>query len=74
VQRGELTMQASLAPDTARALHRLERSVDRLTWGVIFASLLLSGMVLHLSQGPNRLSISLWVMATLALLWGLTRR
>ena len=74
VQRGELTMQASLAPDTARALHRLERSVDRLTWGVIFASLLISGTVLHLSQGPNGLSISLLVMAALALLWGLTRR
>lgn len=73
-QRGELTMQASLAPDTARALRRLHRSVDRLTWGVIFAALLVSGALLRINEGPNWLNISLWVMAGLALLWGLTRR
>ncbi|MFQ5845035.1 MAG: HEAT repeat domain-containing protein, partial [Planctomycetota bacterium] len=39
------------APDAARALRRLERSVDRLSWGVIFASLLVSGVLLRMNQG-----------------------
>jgi predicted unusual protein kinase regulating ubiquinone biosynthesis (AarF/ABC1/UbiB family) len=73
-QRGELTMQVALSPDTARALRRLERSVDRLTWGVIFASLLISGTMLRLSEGPNWPSTGLFVLAGLVLLWSITRR
>ena len=73
-RRGELTMQAALAPDTARALLRLERSVDRLTWGVIAASLLVTGVLLRVSEGPGWPSTGLLILAGLALLWGLTRR
>jgi predicted unusual protein kinase regulating ubiquinone biosynthesis (AarF/ABC1/UbiB family) len=73
-QRGELTVQAALSPDTNRALRRLERSVDRLTWGVISAALLISGTMLRLSEGPGWPSTSLYVLAGLVLLWGITRR
>jgi predicted unusual protein kinase regulating ubiquinone biosynthesis (AarF/ABC1/UbiB family) len=73
-QRGELTLQVSLATDAARSLRRLERSVDRLAWGVIFASLLITGMLLRLNEGPGWLSTGLFVAAGLALLWGVSRR
>jgi hypothetical protein len=74
VQRGELVMQAALSPDTARALRRLERSVDRLTWGVISASLLISGTLLRLTEGPGWPSTSLFVLAGLVFLWSISRR
>ncbi len=74
VQRGDLTMQAALSPDTARALRRLERSVDRLNWGVISASLLISGTLLRLNEGPGWPSTSLFVLAGLVFLWGISRR
>lgn len=73
-RRGELTMQAALATDTARALRRIERSVERLTWVVVAIGLLVSGMMLRPSEGPDWLSTGLFVSAGLALLWGITRR
>ena len=73
-RRGELTTQAMMATDTARALRRLERSVDRLTWVVISATLLTSGMLLRLNEGPGWPSTGLFALAGLALLWGMTRQ
>jgi predicted unusual protein kinase regulating ubiquinone biosynthesis (AarF/ABC1/UbiB family) len=74
VRRGDLSMQVSLAPDTRRALRRVERSVDRLTWSLISASLLLVGALLRTSEGPGGFSTGFFVLAGLAFLWGLTRR
>ena len=74
VERGQLALQTGLAPDAARTVRRLERSVDRLTWGVFFTSLLISGTLLRLSEGPSWVSNALFVGAGLSLLWGLTRR
>jgi predicted unusual protein kinase regulating ubiquinone biosynthesis (AarF/ABC1/UbiB family) len=73
-RRSELTVQAGLATDNARALRRLERSVERLTWVVIAIGLLTSGMTLRLSEGASWPSTVLLVSAGLALLWGVTRR
>ncbi|PKO23167.1 MAG: ABC transporter [Chloroflexi bacterium HGW-Chloroflexi-1] len=73
-ERGELTLQTSLAPDATKALRRVERSVDRLTWVVITVGLLIAGVVLRAAEGPGGLSSGLLVSAALAFLWGLTRR
>jgi predicted unusual protein kinase regulating ubiquinone biosynthesis (AarF/ABC1/UbiB family) len=73
-ERGELTVQADLSAGTARALRRLERSVDRLAWGVISASLLIAATVLRASEGPGWPSTLLFVLAALVFLWGETRR
>jgi hypothetical protein len=71
---GDLTTQAMLAPDSARALRRIERSVERLTWMVVAIGLLVSGMLLRTTDGPGWPSTGLFVLAGLAVLWGATRR
>jgi predicted unusual protein kinase regulating ubiquinone biosynthesis (AarF/ABC1/UbiB family) len=73
-QRGELSMQMSLASDAARSLRRLERSVDRLTWGIISMGLLIAGTTLLVNHSSEWPGISLFVLAGLAFVWGLTRR
>lgn len=73
-ERGELVSQNALAPDAAKAIHRLERSVDRLTWGMIAMGLLVTAMLLRVTDGPGGLSTGLLIGAGAALLWGLTRR
>jgi len=73
-EQGELVRQNALAPDAARAIRRLERSVDRLTWGMIAMGLLASGLLLRTTDGPGGISTGLLVAAGVALLWGITRR
>lgn len=73
-ERGELVSQSALAPDAAKAFRRLERSVDRLTWGMVAMGLLMAGMLLRTSEGPDRASTALLAAAAAAFLWGLTRR
>jgi len=73
-ERGELVVQYSLAPDAAKAVRRIERSVDRLTWGIISAGLLIAGVVLRTTEGTSPLSTGLLVAAAVTFLWGLTRR
>jgi predicted unusual protein kinase regulating ubiquinone biosynthesis (AarF/ABC1/UbiB family) len=74
VRRGELTMQTALTNDNARTLQRLERSVERLTWVVITIGLLISGIMLRQGDSPGWASTGLFVLAGLALLWGVTRQ
>ncbi len=73
-ERGDLVSQTALAPDAAKAIRRLERSVDRLTWGMIAMGLLVSGMLLRTMDGPGGVSTGLLAAAGVALLWGITRR
>jgi predicted unusual protein kinase regulating ubiquinone biosynthesis (AarF/ABC1/UbiB family) len=73
-ERGELVQQTSLAPDAAKTIRRLERSIDRLTWAVLAGGLLLAGMLFQTTSGPSGVVTGLFVGAALAFLWGLTRR
>lgn len=73
-ERGELVQQTALAPDAARAIRRLERSVDRLTWAVLAGGLFLAGMMFETSSGPSGMTTALFVAAGAAFVWGLTRR
>ncbi len=73
-ERGELVQQTALAPDAAKAIRRLERSVDRLTWAVLAGGLFLAGMMFQTSSGSSGLTTGLFVAAGAAFVWGLTRR
>lgn len=72
-ERGALTIQSSLAPDHARALRRIERAIERLSWMVIAVGLAATGALLRI-VGDASLGAVLWIGAGLAFLWGLTRR
>ncbi len=67
-ERGNLTLQTSLAPDTRKTMQQLEQSVNRLAWMVVAAGLLISGTNLHL--GGSRLGVWLLGAALAAFLWG----
>jgi len=71
-QRGNLPVQAALAPDTRKMLSRLEGAVNRLAWMVVAAALLLAGANL-LAAGQTALGAGLMVGAALVLVWGLLR-
>ncbi|MEJ5197722.1 MAG: AarF/UbiB family protein [Anaerolineae bacterium] len=72
-ERGDLTVQTSLAPDHARALRRIERAVDRLSWMVVAAGLIVAAALLR-TAGETEIGTALAVAAAVAFLWGLTRR
>jgi predicted unusual protein kinase regulating ubiquinone biosynthesis (AarF/ABC1/UbiB family) len=73
-EQGRLVVQAGMAPDALRSLRRVERSVDRLTWGVIFLALLISGVLLRVNEGPDWLNSVMLAGAGISLLVGLTKR
>ncbi len=62
-ERGKLGIQTSFSPDSRRLLGRLERAVDRLSWTVAAAALLVSGVLLH-TAGDIR--ISRWLLGAAA--------
>ena len=73
-QHGDLTVQASLAPDASRVLRQVERSVDGLAWAVTAVGLLLAGVVLRASEGPSPLVTGLLIGAGLTFAWRFIRR
>jgi len=73
-ERGELAQPASLAPDAAKAVRRVERAVNRLTWAILATGLLISGVILHAADGSTTITTGLFVAAAAAFLWSLTRR
>jgi predicted unusual protein kinase regulating ubiquinone biosynthesis (AarF/ABC1/UbiB family) len=70
-QRGNLVLQSSLAPDARKAAHRLEQSINRLSWMLVAVGLLLSGVVLKGSDAEW--GVWLMILALLAFLWGMWR-
>jgi len=67
-ERGNFAVQTSLAPDARKAVQRLERSVNRLTWMAAAASLLIAGSNLYADSAWGG-----WLMAAALLVgaWGL---
>ncbi len=65
VERGDLTVQV---PTVSRQMGSLERAVDRLTGSIIFAALLLGGIMLY-GDGKDRLAYILLGCSGLALIW-----
>ncbi len=67
-QRGSLTVQTSLAPDSRKTIQQLEQAIKQLTWIVLAMGLLISGM---LSGSQTWLGLGLILLALLTFLWGM---
>jgi predicted unusual protein kinase regulating ubiquinone biosynthesis (AarF/ABC1/UbiB family) len=72
--RGELSVRTTWSPEALRSTRRIERAVNRLAGAVIFASLLLAGTAVYVTQGGGALSYGLFGAAGVALLVTLARR
>jgi len=72
-KQGALTVQVSLSPQMRKAVRRIDLSVRRFAWMVIAASLLISGVNLHIAGRDWPFGISLIVLSVVAFLWGLRK-
>jgi predicted unusual protein kinase regulating ubiquinone biosynthesis (AarF/ABC1/UbiB family) len=84
MQRGDLTVQMALAPDTRRAATRLDGAIRRLTWAVVGSGMLIAGAAWHIGdtivaalspQAAPRPDVGLWLagLALVTLVVGLLR-
>jgi predicted unusual protein kinase regulating ubiquinone biosynthesis (AarF/ABC1/UbiB family) len=73
-ERGTITIQQSLAPDTRKAVQRLERSLRRATWMMLSAALLLAGVMFQLQRPDEPGGAWLLGAAALAFLWAVLVR
>ena len=69
-ERGNLTLKSSFTADSRKVLVRLENSVNRLSWTIASAGLLIAGSILRDNDEGRWLSIALYVLALLAFLAG----
>ncbi len=69
-ERGALTLQASLTPDSRKLIQRLERSVHRLAWMVVSAALLIAGVMVHADAPSEPYALWLAILSGLVFLWG----
>lgn len=74
VQRGNLVIQTSLAPDARKTIQRLEQAVQRLTWVVVAASLLLAGVNWQAGNRSDNFGYWFMILGLLAFLWGMFKR
>jgi predicted unusual protein kinase regulating ubiquinone biosynthesis (AarF/ABC1/UbiB family) len=73
-QRGNLVIQTSLAPDARKTVQRLEQAVNRLTWIIVAASLLIAGVNWQAGHSNNSLGGWLMILALLAFVWGILKK
>ena len=72
-ERGNLTLKSSFAADSRNVLVRLERSINRLSWTIVSAGMLVAGSILSNSDEGSWLSGVLYVLALLLFGWGVWR-
>ncbi len=69
-ERGALTVQAALTPDSRKLIQRLERSIHRLAWMVVSAALLIAGVMVHADAPDEPYALWLAILSGLVFLWG----
>jgi hypothetical protein len=74
VERGDLSVQTSLAPDTRRSIRRLEQSINRFMWMVVAVGLLIAGTNLYVASEGTTLGLSFMGAALFVFLWGAFKR
>lgn len=70
-ERGALSFQTALTPETRKLVQRLERSVHRLSWMVTSAALLIAGAMLHVDAPGEPYGRWLALGAGMVFLWGI---
>jgi predicted unusual protein kinase regulating ubiquinone biosynthesis (AarF/ABC1/UbiB family) len=73
-ERGSLIVQTSLAPDARKTLQRLEHAINRLTWIVVAASLLIAGVNWQTANEGDSLGRWFIGLALLVFVWGIFKR
>lgn len=73
MQRGSLTYEASLAPDTRKMLNRVEQTMGKMTWALISVGTLLAGAILRAAEGANPLNTGMMLAAAGLFLWRVVR-
>jgi predicted unusual protein kinase regulating ubiquinone biosynthesis (AarF/ABC1/UbiB family) len=72
--QGELAVRTSWAPENERTAKRIESAVNRLTWTLLFASLLLAAVAVYVTRGGEVVSYVLFGLAAVVLVVALARR
>jgi predicted unusual protein kinase regulating ubiquinone biosynthesis (AarF/ABC1/UbiB family) len=73
-QRGNLIVQASLAPDARKMIERLERTITRLVWTVVSVGVLFVGSKFFVDDDERIVGSGVILLALLVFLWGITRK
>ncbi|HEV8582835.1 MAG TPA: AarF/UbiB family protein [Thermoanaerobaculia bacterium] len=73
-ERGSLTVQAALTPESRKTIQRLERSVHRLSWMVVSAALLIAGVMVHADAPGEPYGQWLAILSGLVFLWGIVSK
>ena len=66
--------QASLSPETWRAIRRIDLSVKRFALMLLTVGLLVSGANLHIADKNPPFGIPLMILPVVAFLWGMGKR
>src|SRR6185503_2282616 len=70
-ERGSLTIQTALTPESRKMVQRLERSIHRLAWMVVSAALLIAGVMVHADRPSEPYGAWLAILSALVFLWGI---
>lgn len=70
-ERGALTVQTALTPESRKAVQRLERSIHRLAWMVVSAALLIAGVMIRAGRPAEPYGAWLAILSALVFLWGI---
>jgi predicted unusual protein kinase regulating ubiquinone biosynthesis (AarF/ABC1/UbiB family) len=70
-ERGALTVQTALTPESRKMVQRLERSIHRLAWMVISAALLIAGVMIHANRPGEPYGKWLAFLSAAVFLWGI---
>ncbi len=69
-ERGALTVQTALTPESRKMVQRLERSIHRLAWMVVSAGLLIAGVMIRAGRPDEPYGLWLAILSALVFLWG----
>lgn len=70
-ERGTLTFQSTLTPDSRKTIQRLERSIHRLSWTVVAAGLLIAGVIVRADAAGAPYGWWLILASGVAFAWGI---